>query len=108
MAILFLIVFGVALLNMAGAGAAALLAIKARGTSRWRRTVWACAMTGAVTALIFAGFVLGENLASGESAVVLSAVLAIFILVSAVVSLPGAMVMSRLAERGPDVGDTFA
>lgn len=107
MVILFVLLFGVLMLNMASAGVAALLAIKASGTGRGRRAAWASAATGAVTTLIFGGVILEDLLQRGESGATQSAVAAIFIFIAALVSAPGALVMSRLAERPPPVGDTF-
>lgn len=107
MVILFIVLFGLLLLNMASAGAAALLAIKLPATGRGRRAIWACAATGTVATLLFGGVIVENMLQGGESGGVQSAVVALFIFIAALVSAPGALVMSRMAERPPPVGDTF-
>lgn len=107
MVILFVLLFGALLLNMASAGMAALLAIKGPAMRRGRRTVLASAATGAVTTLVFGGVVLENLLQQGESGFEQSAVAGVIIFLTALVSVPGALVMSRLAERPPPVGDTF-
>ena len=106
MAIAFLLTFGALLLNLASAGVAALLAIRARETSRRRRTAWACIGTGVVTALMLGGILLEQNLASRGAGVV-SLSLAVIIVLGAVVSLPGAIIASRMGERGLHIGNTF-
>ncbi|MEO5706622.1 MAG: hypothetical protein ABIT10_05450 [Alteraurantiacibacter sp.] len=107
MGILFLFGFGVLLLNMASAGAAALLAVIARDTSRRRRTVWACAVTGLIAMLMLGGLLLEQNMET-RSLAMMGVSLAFIFTVGTAVALPGAILMSRLAERPPAVGDTFA
>jgi len=108
MAVLFFFVFGVLLLNMASAGAAALLAIKAGGAGWVRRTVWSSAATGLVALLAFFGIVLTDQREMFDSAGLASAVLALVTVCFSLLSVPGALVMSRMAQRPPPVGDTFA
>lgn len=107
MVVLSVLLFGALLLNMASAGVAALLAIKRPGTGLGRRTTLASAATGTVTVLILAGAIMEGMLQDGETGAVVSGVVAVLILGSALVCAPGALVMGRLAQRPPPVGDTF-
>ena len=102
--IILFAVFGLVMINLASAGVAAWLAIRLRSASRARRSLWSCAFTGAVGALMFLGFALRDT----ESAWISAASLALVFGIGAVVAVPGAVVMSRLAERPPPIGDTFA
>lgn len=103
--VIFLGVFGLVLLNLASAGVAGWLAIKARLVTRARRAAWAIVVTGALVALMFLGFALTDI---SNEAWASTAAMAMLFAGGAVLSLPGAIVMSRLAERGTVVGDTFA
>lgn len=107
MLVVFILLFGALLLNMASAGAAALLAIKLPGSGLGRRTLLASAATGAVTVLILTGAIIEDMVQGGESGAVVSGVVAALIFGSALVSAPGALVMGRMATRPPPVGDTF-
>lgn len=107
MVILFILLFGLVLLNMAAAGAAALLAIRLPAIGRGRRAVLASAATGAVTTLMLGGVILEDLQQGNESGAVQSLVAALFIFGAGIVSIPGALVMGRMAERPPPVGDTF-
>lgn len=96
------------LLNLASAGAAALLYLKRPIFSRGRRNVLAICLPAVIPALLFVGI----SLVTGPAAEAFNSVLIVALLIigggCGVVAIPGAIVMSRLVERGPGIGDTFA
>lgn len=95
------------LMNLASAGAAALLYLKRPRTSRGRRNVLAICLPAVIPALLFVG--IGSVSGSVEGAVNWVLVTTMLIIGGgcALVAIPGAIVMSRMVERGPGVGDTF-
>ncbi len=104
---LIFLFFAIILLNGFAAGVAAFLYLRYRHWYRGRRNFIAVAATGAIVALMFTGVAIFAPGSVSEAGLVVSFILIIFGGGGAVLSLPGAIAMSRMVERGPSVGDTF-
>lgn len=99
--------FAFILLNGFAAGMAAAVYLSRRKWSRRRRNLVSVGLTGLVQVLMFSGIAIFAPSAVEEPALVVAFLLLVIGGGGALISLPGALVMSRKIERGPSLGDTF-
>lgn len=99
--------FGIVLVNGFAAGAAAALYLWRRQWSRGRRNFLSVSLTGLVLVLMTGSIMISSNSGALESGFLMSFLFIFFGGGGAVVSLPGAIAMTRKIERGPSYGDTF-
>ncbi len=99
--------FAIILLNGFAAGVAAAIYLWRRNWSRRRRILVAVGLAGLVPTLMFSGIAIFAPGSVEETGMVVVFLLFVFGGGGALVSLPGAIAMSRRIERGPSLGDTF-
>ncbi len=104
---LIFFIFAIILLNGFAAGMAAAIYLKRREWPRSRRILIAVALAGLIPVLMFSGVALFSPGSVEETGLVIGFLLLVFGGGGALVSLPGAIMMSRMVERGPSLGDTF-
>lgn len=106
MATAIVLLLSAVLLNGFSAGIAAALFLWREGMARGQRIAFAALATGVTVCLLVVAIVLVDQGIDDDPVTSVIAML-FFVAVGAVMSLPGAVIISRRIERDPRVGDTF-